>query len=453
MISGDQFKKFVEEKCSNLLSTQNFLMQIIEALKNPVQRLSLFRRVVINGELSSEEVKVSLQRPLVYKSLSPESKKTVDGILGVEDALVIKSTEEKIPDSLVLCKQGLREVIFIGDLHGDFDKLFDLLETIEFFSYEEKPILVFGGDYIDRGEYSAKTAIAVFLLQLMFSRDVFALRGNHEQEYIVSKDLKFVCTNIVYPLRKIFKYAFSFLPIAVVFPDTGTLCVHGGLPLTKTYSKVNTVAQALYSLLSCPDEVLWNDFKKTDCGKIIVVPRGEKEGVRLEVLQSAIFGVNVILINKILRGHQVDALFYLHDKNCEVVTVHPVDFEGFDDWADSVGMGTFDKVLLANSYDMIQVNPDGSLNIFPESVEESEPIDKTLEDLRKLKDSEVCEKTHLETKGTEKENIPNHNKRKRTDVNDSVSSMAKTARFFSLLKVPTKKDVVACVEVWEHNFR
>ncbi len=73
----------------------------------------------------------------------------------------------------------------IGDVHGCYEPLARLLEVIDQHeSKQEKALLIFLGDYVDRGENSRRV---LSLLQAM-SRDrtgsVTFLRGNHDQMFL-----------------------------------------------------------------------------------------------------------------------------------------------------------------------------------------------------------------------------------------------------------------------------
>jgi serine/threonine protein phosphatase 1 len=76
----------------------------------------------------------------------------------------------------------------IGDIHGMHAQLTELLETSYGKRYRnmERCILVFLGDYVDRGPQSAQVVKTIRELQAKVGKsqkwlDVIALRGNHEQ--------------------------------------------------------------------------------------------------------------------------------------------------------------------------------------------------------------------------------------------------------------------------------
>lgn len=73
------------------------------------------------------------------------------------------------------------KVFFIGDLHGDYYSLASILaRTWASFTENESTVMVFLGDYVDRGYAQIETLAAVLQLKLAFPEKIVLLRGNHE---------------------------------------------------------------------------------------------------------------------------------------------------------------------------------------------------------------------------------------------------------------------------------
>ncbi len=72
----------------------------------------------------------------------------------------------------------VERILAIGDIHGCYLKLVRLMEKIKFNS--EKDILVFLGDYIDRGDQSKDVVDYLVQLKKQWPSTIFLL-GNHEQ--------------------------------------------------------------------------------------------------------------------------------------------------------------------------------------------------------------------------------------------------------------------------------
>lgn len=73
---------------------------------------------------------------------------------------------------------GYARVLAIGDIHGMYDKLIKVMGKIRF--APEEDLLVFLGDYVDRGPDPVKCLQYVFALQQAWPESVVCLMGNHE---------------------------------------------------------------------------------------------------------------------------------------------------------------------------------------------------------------------------------------------------------------------------------
>jgi len=85
-------------------------------------------------------------------------------------------------------KTIMQRIFAIGDIHGCYDQLIDLLGRIPIDWHNDQ--LVFMGDYIDRGPKSFEVVEHLVGLQTQHSGIVF-LKGNHEQmlaDYLSGKD-------------------------------------------------------------------------------------------------------------------------------------------------------------------------------------------------------------------------------------------------------------------------
>ena len=87
---------------------------------------------------------------------------------------------------------GYSRVLAIGDIHGMYEKLIKLMDKIHFISDED--LLVFLGDYIDRGPDSAQCLQYVYDLQHAYPDSVICLMGNHEvmmSSYLMQKRVNY----------------------------------------------------------------------------------------------------------------------------------------------------------------------------------------------------------------------------------------------------------------------
>ena len=70
-----------------------------------------------------------------------------------------------------------RRILAVGDIHGHFEKFRSAYEKVQFDPTED--LLVFLGDYIDRGPSVRRTL--EFAMKIAEKKNVVLLRGNHEQ--------------------------------------------------------------------------------------------------------------------------------------------------------------------------------------------------------------------------------------------------------------------------------
>lgn len=74
-------------------------------------------------------------------------------------------------------------IFAIGDIHGEYDKLEVLLDTLK--AYHNLDLkgtdkLIFMGDYVDRGPDSFRVLVTLYNLQKKHPNNVICLAGNHE---------------------------------------------------------------------------------------------------------------------------------------------------------------------------------------------------------------------------------------------------------------------------------
>lgn len=75
------------------------------------------------------------------------------------------------------------EAIVVGDIHGDLESISYILEKSNFMKKAgggEDVLLIFLGDYGDRGFYSPEVYYIVLKLKELFPERVVLMRGNHE---------------------------------------------------------------------------------------------------------------------------------------------------------------------------------------------------------------------------------------------------------------------------------
>ena len=174
------------------------------------------------------------------------------------------------------------EALVIGDLHGDLTSLETIIKDsnlITKISKSDKMLVIFLGDYGDRGESQVELYYAVLRLKAAFPKQIVLLRGNHEgpldliaYPHDLSEQLrrKFKATSV--PAYTCIVNLFNYLHNAVYVKDR-YLMVHGGLPFS--ISSLPQIAQAnnLHPDKPFLTELLWSDPNDNVQG-IIPSPRG-----------------------------------------------------------------------------------------------------------------------------------------------------------------------------------
>jgi protein phosphatase len=160
------------------------------------------------------------------------------------------------------------KLIVVGDLHGSFTSLNDILSSSRFLrrmGLKEKVTLVFLGDYGDRGQDSPEVYSVLLWLKQKFPTNVILLRGNHEGLPLVPftphdmpKQLEQKYNENWNGLYTKLLDLFSDFPHALIVEEK-YLLLHGGAP--HACGSVEDINQAdkLFPMTTCFEEILWND--------------------------------------------------------------------------------------------------------------------------------------------------------------------------------------------------
>ncbi len=163
---------------------------------------------------------------------------------------------------LIYLNENIETLYVIGDLHGDIESLNLILTKIKNIGKDD--VIVFLGDYVDRGYLSFETVFSIILLKIRFPENIIMLRGNHEPPI----NLKPYPHDFPYFLRlkfhdkwkdiyEIFMSIFQELPHAA-YMRSKLFLVHGGIPV-KEHSLEIIDKASLENYFSILEELLWND--------------------------------------------------------------------------------------------------------------------------------------------------------------------------------------------------
>lgn len=152
-------------------------------------------------------------------------------------------------------------ITIIGDIHGH---ILDLFRILNKFGMPPRRKYLFLGDLVDRGEFSIETVIIVFLLKIIYPKNVFLIRGNHEFSFLCQQSGFFNEVIDFYCEPSVFNACintFSYIPLAAKI-DGSYLCLHGGIGSNFTsLDSFKTLRRPIkdYDSECFIDSVLWSD--------------------------------------------------------------------------------------------------------------------------------------------------------------------------------------------------
>jgi len=157
---------------------------------------------------------------------------------------ILKTTAEALKREPNLVEVRCADAVIIGDIHGQF---YDLLNILERVCADKPPegttSYVFLGDYVDRGSFSTECVLYLSSLKLLCPRNVFLLRGNHESEKL-NKNFNFLeefTQKYSLELFSICQHMFNSMPLCAVV-NNKYFCAHGGIsPEAKILADINKI--------------------------------------------------------------------------------------------------------------------------------------------------------------------------------------------------------------------
>jgi protein phosphatase len=217
------------------------------------------------------------------------------------------------------------EAIVVGDLHGDLQSLRYILEDSNFLGKmmeDRDSLLIFLGDYGDRGSQSPEVYFVVLKLKELFPEHVVLMRGNHEGPYDllasphdlpIHLNRKFERGSEVYlKLRELFNHLYTGVLVEERF-----VFLHGGVPSQAT--SVNDIAYAHEKHPREPhlEEILWSDPWEGIKGTI-ASPRGAGRLFGEDVTDRILMMLEAKVL---IRGHESSEEGYKTNHNGKVLTL------------------------------------------------------------------------------------------------------------------------------------
>ena len=260
------------------------LKSIIEIVGSLRKHLSRRIRLLIRGDELSEIDRVVRENIASIMKVGSEvegSEKTlrllerfINLAKAASEEKIIEEIAKTIPKyevprvELDLDKMGITDLIFIGDLHGDYKSLETAVKYI--LQLEDKgrrTFTVFLGDYVDRGPQQLECLVGALTLHEILPGRVLTLRGNHEDPqmnfyYGFITELSSRVRNFRKIYDEICKKIYVKLPILAVLNYRGKriLCVHGGIPIKPIRIQEEKFKSKLfYDPSDIEFQILWND--------------------------------------------------------------------------------------------------------------------------------------------------------------------------------------------------
>jgi protein phosphatase len=205
--------------------------------------------------------------------------------------------------------EPLGEAMVVGDLHGDIESLITILKNSDFMQKMTKrkdAILIFLGDYGDRGAYSAEVYYTVLKLKLAFPEQTVLLRGNHEGPEDLLASPHDLPMQFQFRFKENWRTAyaktrelFACLYNAVLVEEH-CLMVHGGLSPNITSIQDLARAHMTHPEQEFLEDLLWSD--PNDMVKeVLYSPRGAGKLFGKKVTENTLKKVNAKIL---IRGHE-----------------------------------------------------------------------------------------------------------------------------------------------------
>lgn len=218
------------------------------------------------------------------------------------------------------------EALVIGDLHGDIASLRAILEKSGFIikiDASGEAVIVFLGDYADRGASQIELYYTILSLKAAFPEQVVLLRGNHEGPL----DLMAYPHDLPHQLQRKFKNKWVIAHARLVklfdclysaaYVKSQYLMVHGGLPASVRNLQEIAQANKLHPDKPFLEELLWNDPDETVEG-VLPSPRGAGELFGKAITEEVLSRLNAKIL---IRSHEPAPKGYRINHSGKVLTL------------------------------------------------------------------------------------------------------------------------------------
>lgn len=196
-----------------------------------------------------------------------------------------------------------KTAVFVGDTHGDREASEQVLQRY----FDDRHVLVFLGDYVDRGPDSLGNLTLLMRAKIAHPDRIFLLMGNHEAWAVAPFTPADFWRSLDPEEERILAETLSLLPLAAYHP-AGVLALHGALPDVDELEEIEKIPLGSANWR----KITWGDW--VDGPGYCVDPGffgrpAYGADYFFEVMDR--LGLRVLV-----RAHQPDASLFLFDGHC-----------------------------------------------------------------------------------------------------------------------------------------
>jgi len=197
----------------------------------------------------------------------------------------------------------VRKVIFVGDTHGDLEASQKVIKDY----LKEGNIIVFLGDYVDRGQKSKENLDFLLEVKAKKPNQIYLLQGNHEGHRI----LKFSPAEFWESLDETDYEKYSSIvkkfPLAVVTDDI--IALHGVLPDVKSLAEINKIKLGSEEWR----QITWGDFEDEKGDYLGIDPFTGRPQFGRDYFFKTMDRFNKKVL---IRSHQPTSPLFMFDNRC-----------------------------------------------------------------------------------------------------------------------------------------
>ncbi|CAB9506487.1 protein phosphatase PP1 [Seminavis robusta] len=237
----------------------------------------------------------------------------------IQESVKCLGDEETVVDLRAL-EPKPQKLTVVGDLHGSLACLQNVLKLVDMNEItatgsESTRVVVFDGDFVDRGEHSLEVLATLLLLKLSHPTNVFLLRGNHEDSMTASTYGFREEIEDKYGYEKAddiwYEFGFLFASFPIIARSETAAIMHGGIPMEEfDLDVVNEIGKELRCELKTVVDP-YDDDERLIQGIIWSDPSAE-DGINFSD-RGAGFQFGPDIIDDFLERHELKYLIRAHE--------------------------------------------------------------------------------------------------------------------------------------------